>query len=53
MLQLQDALGLGREGRMNQPGTTGGWGWRLDEIPFRGRRRAPARRYRRGGAGLA
>jgi 4-alpha-glucanotransferase len=33
MIQLQDALGLGSEGRMNQPGTTGGWGWRLSELP--------------------
>jgi 4-alpha-glucanotransferase len=33
MIQLQDALGLGNEGRMNQPGTAGGWGWRLDELP--------------------
>jgi 4-alpha-glucanotransferase len=33
MVQLQDVLGLGNEGRMNQPGTAGGWGWRLDEIP--------------------
>jgi 4-alpha-glucanotransferase len=33
MIQLQDALGLGPEGRMNQPGTVGGWGWRLDAMP--------------------
>jgi 4-alpha-glucanotransferase len=33
MVQLQDVLGLGAEGRMNQPGTAGGWGWRLDAIP--------------------
>ena len=33
MVQLQDVLGLGNEGRMNQPGTAGGWGWRLDAIP--------------------
>lgn len=33
MVQLQDVLGLGNEGRMNQPGTAGGWGWKLDEIP--------------------
>jgi 4-alpha-glucanotransferase len=33
MIQLQDVLGLGVEGRMNQPGTAGGWGWQLDEIP--------------------
>ena len=33
MVQLQDVLGLGPEGRMNQPGSVGGWGWRLGEIP--------------------
>lgn len=33
MVQLQDVLGLGPEGRMNQPGTAGGWGWKLDAIP--------------------
>ena len=33
MIQLQDALGLGPEGRMNQPGTAGGWGWQLDALP--------------------
>lgn len=33
MVQLQDVLGLGNEGRMNRPGTTGGWGWRLDALP--------------------
>jgi 4-alpha-glucanotransferase len=33
MVQLQDVLGLGHEGRMNLPGSTGGWSWRLDEIP--------------------
>ncbi len=33
MIQLQDALGLGREGRMNQPGTAGGWGWQLSSLP--------------------
>ena len=33
MVQLQDVLGLGTEGRMNQPGTVGGWGWKLDELP--------------------
>ncbi len=33
MIQLQDVLGLGNEGRMNQPGTVGGWGWKLDELP--------------------
>ena len=34
MIQLQDVLGLGPEGRMNQPGTVGGWGWKLDELPW-------------------
>ena len=43
MIQLQDALGLGPEGRMNQPGTAGGWGWRLDALPVGRRRRPPAR----------
>jgi len=33
MVQLQDVLGLGPEGRMNQPGSVGGWGWRLPELP--------------------
>ena len=33
MIQLQDALGLGPEGRMNQPGTAGGWGWQLSALP--------------------
>jgi 4-alpha-glucanotransferase len=33
MAQAQDVLGLGPEGRMNQPGSTGGWSWRLAEIP--------------------
>ncbi len=33
MVQLQDVLGLGPEGRMNQPGSVGGWGWKLDELP--------------------
>jgi 4-alpha-glucanotransferase len=33
MVQLQDVLGLGPEGRMNQPGSVGGWGWRLPEMP--------------------
>jgi 4-alpha-glucanotransferase len=33
MVQLQDVLGLGSEGRMNQPGSVGGWGWKLDELP--------------------
>ncbi len=33
MIQAQDPLGLGSEGRMNQPGSVGGWSWRLDAIP--------------------
>jgi 4-alpha-glucanotransferase len=33
MIQLQDALGLGPEGRMNQPGSVGAWGWKLVEMP--------------------
>ena len=33
MIQAQDPLGLGSEGRMNQPGSVGGWNWRLDAIP--------------------
>ena len=33
MVQLQDVLGLGPEGRMNQPGSVGGWGWKLDALP--------------------
>jgi 4-alpha-glucanotransferase len=33
MIQLQDALGLGNEARMNQPGSLGGWGWKLDAMP--------------------
>jgi 4-alpha-glucanotransferase len=33
MIQLQDALGLGSEARMNRPGTEGGWNWRLDALP--------------------
>jgi 4-alpha-glucanotransferase len=35
MVQAQDPLGLGSEARMNQPGTVGAWGWRLDAIPSR------------------
>jgi 4-alpha-glucanotransferase len=32
MVQAQDVLGLGSEGRMNQPGTaTGAWKWRLSD----------------------
>ena len=33
MIQVQDALGLGPEGRMNQPGSVGAWGWRLSALP--------------------
>ena len=33
MVQAQDVLGLGAEGRMNQPGLEGGWSWRLSAIP--------------------
>jgi 4-alpha-glucanotransferase len=33
MAQIQDVLGLGSESRMNQPGTVGGWRWRLDRLP--------------------
>jgi 4-alpha-glucanotransferase len=34
MVQVQDVLGLGPEGRMNMPGTTErAWQWRLDDIP--------------------
>jgi 4-alpha-glucanotransferase len=32
-VQCQDVLGLGPEGRMNQPGSTGAWGWRLASLP--------------------
>ena len=35
MIQVQDALGLGSEGRMNQPGSVGAWGWRLSDLPSR------------------
>jgi 4-alpha-glucanotransferase len=36
MIQAQDVLGLGSEGRMNQPGTPkGAWKWRLDALPSR------------------
>jgi 4-alpha-glucanotransferase len=32
VIQAQDILGLGAEGRMNRPGTTrGNWGWRLEK----------------------
>ena len=64
MIQLQDVLGLGNEGRMNQPGTAGGWGWKLDELPSmdlargcgprrRGGRGAQFRRAESGGFGTA
>jgi 4-alpha-glucanotransferase len=33
IVQCQDVLGLGPEGRMNQPGSTGAWGWRLASLP--------------------
>src|SRR3954452_1996948 len=33
MIQLQDVLGLGSEGRMNQPGAVGAWGWKLGKLP--------------------
>jgi 4-alpha-glucanotransferase len=36
MVQAQDALGLGSEARMNQPGrASGAWRWRLEELPAR------------------
>jgi 4-alpha-glucanotransferase len=36
IVQLPDVLGLGPEGRMNQPGSTGAWGWRLPALPSPG-----------------
>jgi 4-alpha-glucanotransferase len=34
MVQMQDVLGLGSEGRMNTPGRAGGaWKWRLERLP--------------------
>ncbi|HWK25257.1 MAG TPA: 4-alpha-glucanotransferase [Solirubrobacter sp.] len=33
MIQIQDALGLGSEARMNYPGIEGGWKWRLSSLP--------------------
>jgi 4-alpha-glucanotransferase len=33
MVQMQDVLGLGSEGRMNQPGQVGAWRWRLERLP--------------------
>ena len=50
MIQIQDALNLGKEGRMNQPGSVGAWGWRLSELPSADVAEAPARRYRGGRA---
>jgi 4-alpha-glucanotransferase len=36
MVQMQDVLGLGSEGRMNQPGRArGAWKWRLASMPGR------------------
>ena len=46
MIQVQDASGLGSEGRMNQPGSVGAWGWRLDLGDVR--RCAPGRSAARG-----
>ena len=32
LIPMQDVLGLGRDARMNTPGTCGGnWRWRLEE----------------------
>ena len=43
MVQMQDVLGLGSEGRMNTPGrSAGAWKWRLDRLPTA----AQARRLR-------
>ncbi len=42
MVQMQDVLGLGSEARMNTPGSTGAWKWRLDRLPAA----AAARRLR-------
>ena len=35
ILTAQDLLGLGSEGRMNTPGTTGeqNWTWRMEDLP--------------------
>ena len=41
MVQAQDVLGLGSEGRMNRPGSGGAWRWRLERgalTPALGRR---------------
>jgi 4-alpha-glucanotransferase len=41
MVQAQDVLGLGSEGRMNRPGAGGAWRWRLERgalTPALGRR---------------
>jgi 4-alpha-glucanotransferase len=36
MMQMQDVLGLGSEGRMNSPGSaSGNWRWRLERLPPR------------------
>ena len=44
MLQLQDVLGLGSEGRMNVPGREGGnWGWQLSEGELTGEHAARLR----------
>jgi 4-alpha-glucanotransferase len=43
MVQMQDVLGLGSEGRMNTPGrSSGAWKWRLERMPTA----AAARRLR-------
>jgi 4-alpha-glucanotransferase len=43
MVQMQDVLGLGSEGRMNTPGrSSGAWNWRLERMPTA----AAARRLR-------
>jgi 4-alpha-glucanotransferase len=43
MVQMQDVLGLGSEGRMNTPGrSAGAWKWRLERLPTA----AQARRLR-------
>jgi 4-alpha-glucanotransferase len=42
MVQMQDVLGLGSEARMNTPGSTGAWKWRLERLPTA----AAARRLR-------
>lgn len=43
IMQMQDVLGLGSEGRMNAPGrASGNWRWRLEQMPSR----SSARRLR-------